>query len=91
MDDRIIKVRFLSGADIFCLLQRALCPPSLLHKTYTGVFAPGVERTERDIDHTASAINEVKSAGSYISIYLYAFVAWRLMKRSDDWSSVVEV
>ena len=30
------------------------------YKKYTGVFEPKLKRPERDIDHTASTINEVR-------------------------------
>jgi len=43
------------------------------------------------VNQRSSAIKDVKSAGSNISIYFYVFVAWRLMEHSDDWSSLVDV
>jgi len=52
------------------------------YTTYSGVFAPGIKQPERDVVHTTSAV-DVKNVGSYISIYIYVFVAWRLMEQRN--------
>ena len=66
-------------------------PKSLVSSQFPIKCIPGIKRPERDIFHTSSAINDVKSVGSYISIYLYVFVAWRLTEHRDDWRSLMEV
>lgn len=46
------------------LFSKEFCVPPVSYKMYTGVFALGIKRPERDINHTTLAINDVKSLGA---------------------------
>lgn len=46
------------------LFSIEFCVPPVSYTTHTGVFVLGIQRPERDINHTALAINDVKSLGA---------------------------
>jgi len=69
-----------------------LGPFSLLTNVNCGgwkLFPPDVKRPEREADHSASSSAEVKILWAFISTPQYVFMAWCLIKHTDNFSFIL--
>jgi hypothetical protein len=49
-------------------------------------LSAGVKRPERDTSHSHPSSAEFKDPWSYISTHLYVFMAWELVKHTDNFT-----
>jgi hypothetical protein len=88
MDDRGSRVRFRAGAGNFSLHQNGSETNPASYPMGPGALSLGIKRPERETDHSPPYSGEVKNAWSYTSDPQCVFMAWRVVKRRDNFTLI---
>jgi hypothetical protein len=94
MDDRGSRVRFPAGAGNFSLHHRVQngsgAQPASYPMTTGGLFL-GIKVPGREADFSPPSSAEVKNAWSYTSTHQYVFMAWCLVKQTDNFTFTLAI